>query len=165
MYLIEKKLENVLQEAILRKTPSLERFLSTLGMLAAIATLLGLLGTVAEMINTFRTITLVGTGDPKMMSGGISETVDDNHVDRQWHREQKTGVPQAAESFCPSYRPVVSRECSVRNELAEGLRFFPVDRHIGYYLEKKNGIEGARTLHHAMDQEKRYDYVILLASS
>jgi biopolymer transport protein ExbB len=65
-------MENALQEAILREVPAMERFLSTLGMLAAIAPLLGLLGTVTGMIDTFHVITLYGTGDPRMMSGGIS---------------------------------------------------------------------------------------------
>jgi biopolymer transport protein ExbB len=68
-------MENVLQEAILNEIPKLERFLSTLGMLAAIAPLLGLLGTVTGMINTFHVITSHGTGDPRMMSGGISEAL------------------------------------------------------------------------------------------
>ena len=68
-------MENVLQEAILGEIPKIERFLSTLGMLAAIAPLLGLLGTVTGMINTFHVITYCGTGDPKMMSGGISEAL------------------------------------------------------------------------------------------
>lgn len=68
-------MENALQEAILREIPPLERFLSTLGMLAAIAPLLGLLGTVTGMINTFHVITFYGTSDPRMMSGGISEAL------------------------------------------------------------------------------------------
>ena len=68
-------MESALQEAILGEIPRLERFLSTLGILAAIAPLLGLLGTVTGMINTFHTITLYGTGDPRMMSGGISEAL------------------------------------------------------------------------------------------
>lgn len=65
-------MENRLQEAILKEIPPLERFLSTLGMLAAIAPLLGLLGTVTGMINTFFVITQHGTGDPRLMSDGIS---------------------------------------------------------------------------------------------
>ncbi|MDI6795483.1 MAG: MotA/TolQ/ExbB proton channel family protein, partial [Desulfatibacillaceae bacterium] len=68
-------MENVLAEAILREIPRLERFLPTLGMLAAIAPLLGLLGTVTGMINTFEVITFAGTGDPRLMSGGISEAL------------------------------------------------------------------------------------------
>ena len=68
-------MENALQERILREIPRLERFLSTLGVLAGIAPLLGLLGTVAGMIDTFHVITYFGTGDPRMMSGGISEAL------------------------------------------------------------------------------------------
>jgi biopolymer transport protein ExbB len=68
-------LENALQEAILKQMPKLERFLTTLALLAAIAPLLGLLGTVTGMITTFKVITEVGTGDPTMMAGGISEAL------------------------------------------------------------------------------------------
>ena len=70
-----EEMENSLQEAILKEIPPMERFLSTLGMLAAIAPLLGLLGTVTGMIDTFHVITLHGTGDPRLMSGGISEAL------------------------------------------------------------------------------------------
>ena len=69
------EVENALQEAILGEIPAVERFLSTLGILAGIAPLLGLLGTVTGMINTFHVITYYGTGDPRMMSGGISEAL------------------------------------------------------------------------------------------
>ncbi|MBW1966067.1 MAG: MotA/TolQ/ExbB proton channel family protein [Deltaproteobacteria bacterium] len=68
-------LESILQEAILRELPRLERFLPTLNIMGAIAPLLGLLGTVTGMISTFHVITLYGTGDPRMMSGGISEAL------------------------------------------------------------------------------------------
>jgi len=68
-------LENALQEAILREIPPLERFLSTLGILGSIAPLLGLLGTVTGMINTFRSITFHGSSNPRLMSGGISEAL------------------------------------------------------------------------------------------
>ncbi|MBI9080512.1 MAG: MotA/TolQ/ExbB proton channel family protein [Pseudodesulfovibrio sp.] len=68
-------IENAFQEAFLKELPMLERFLPTLGVLAAIAPLLGLLGTVTGMINTFQIITLYGTGNPRMMSGGISEAL------------------------------------------------------------------------------------------
>jgi biopolymer transport protein ExbB len=74
-HMTREEMENALQEAILNEVPRLERFLSTLGMLAAIAPLLGLLGTVTGMINTFHVITFYGTGDPKTMSGGISEAL------------------------------------------------------------------------------------------
>lgn len=68
-------MENALQEAILKEIPAFERFLSFLGMLAAVAPLLGLLGTVTGMINTFQGITQYGTGDPRLLSGGISEAL------------------------------------------------------------------------------------------
>ncbi len=68
-------LEATLEEAILKEIPPLEKFLATLNILAAIAPLLGLLGTVTGMISTFQVITLYGTGDPRMMSGGISEAL------------------------------------------------------------------------------------------
>ncbi|MEA1922899.1 MAG: MotA/TolQ/ExbB proton channel family protein [Pseudomonadota bacterium] len=67
--------ESILQEAILKELPRLERYLPTLNILGAIAPLLGLLGTVAGMIETFHAITLFGTGDPRVMSGGISEAM------------------------------------------------------------------------------------------
>ncbi|MGD9972007.1 MAG: MotA/TolQ/ExbB proton channel family protein [Desulfatirhabdiaceae bacterium] len=65
-------LESILQESILKEMPRLERFLPVLNIMGAIAPLLGLLGTVTGMISTFHVITLYGTGDPRMMSGGIS---------------------------------------------------------------------------------------------
>jgi biopolymer transport protein ExbB len=65
-------LESILQESILKELPKLEKFLPLLNILGAIAPLLGLLGTVTGMINTFQVITVYGTGDPRMMSGGIS---------------------------------------------------------------------------------------------
>ena len=70
-----EEMENILQEEILKEIPRLERFLSTLGMLAKIAPLLGLLGTVTGMINTFQVITYFGTSDPKLMASGISEAL------------------------------------------------------------------------------------------
>jgi biopolymer transport protein ExbB len=64
-----------LDEAILREVPKIERGLITLAILAAIAPMLGLLGTVSGMIETFQSITLFGTGDPKLMSSGISQAL------------------------------------------------------------------------------------------
>ncbi len=65
-------LESILQESILKEMPRIERFLPMLNIMGAIAPLLGLLGTVTGMITTFHVITIYGTGDPRMMSGGIS---------------------------------------------------------------------------------------------
>lgn len=70
-----ENLEEVLREAILSELPSLERFLGTLGVFAAIAPLLGLLGTVSGMIRTFQVISVYGTGDARLLSGGISEAL------------------------------------------------------------------------------------------
>lgn len=71
----QEVLENALQEAILKQVPKLERFIPTLALLAVISPLLGLLGTVTGMITTFKIITEVGTGDPGMLAGGISEAL------------------------------------------------------------------------------------------
>jgi len=68
-------IELLLDEAILRETPPLQRGLALLKLLAAVAPLLGLLGTVTGMILTFQSISLFGTGDPKLMAGGISQAL------------------------------------------------------------------------------------------
>jgi biopolymer transport protein ExbB len=65
-------LELKLDEAILRETPKVDRGVNLIKMFAAIAPLMGLLGTVIGMIMTFQTIMLFGTGDPKIMAGNIS---------------------------------------------------------------------------------------------
>ena len=65
-------LELKLDEGILRETPKVDRGVNLVKMFAAIAPLMGLLGTVVGMIMTFQTITLYGTGDPKIMAGNIS---------------------------------------------------------------------------------------------
>jgi len=65
-------LELKLDEGILRETPQVDRGVNLIKMFAAIAPLMGLLGTVIGMIMTFQTITLFGTGDPKIMAGNIS---------------------------------------------------------------------------------------------
>lgn len=68
-------LEMKLDEAVLKELPELEKGLSIVKLLAAVAPLLGLLGTVTGMIATFQSITLFGTGDPKLMAGGISQAL------------------------------------------------------------------------------------------
>ena len=68
-------LEEMLYERVLHIRPRLERWLPFIGLTAAVAPLLGLLGTVTGMINTFKLITLFGTGDPKTLSSGISEAL------------------------------------------------------------------------------------------
>lgn len=68
-------LELKIDEAVIREVPKLQSGLATIKILAAIAPLLGLLGTVTGMIETFQSITLFGTGDPKLMAGGISQAL------------------------------------------------------------------------------------------
>ncbi len=68
-------LEDLVSEAILHESPTVERFGTTILVIAAVAPLLGLLGTVTGMIATFDVITEFGTGDPKLLSGGISEAL------------------------------------------------------------------------------------------
>ncbi|EWH11510.1 putative Tol protein [Catenovulum agarivorans DS-2] len=68
-------LELKLSEAILREVPKLARNLTFIKIISVVAPLLGLLGTVTGMINTFQAITLFGTGDPKLMAGGISQAL------------------------------------------------------------------------------------------
>ncbi|MEM8935381.1 MAG: MotA/TolQ/ExbB proton channel family protein [Pseudomonadota bacterium] len=64
-----------LDDAILKEVPRLEGGLNLVKVLSAAAPLLGLLGTVIGMINTFQAITLFGTGDPQIMASGISEAL------------------------------------------------------------------------------------------
>lgn len=68
-------LELKLDEAMLKGTSNVEKNLSTIKLLASVAPLLGLLGTVVGMIGTFQSMMLFGTGDPKIMAGGISQAL------------------------------------------------------------------------------------------
>ncbi len=73
--LSHETLELKMDESILTDSSILQRGLSTLKILAAIAPLLGLLGTVTGLIATFQAITLFGAGDPGLMAGGISQAL------------------------------------------------------------------------------------------
>ena len=53
----------------------LERFIGTLGMIASLSPLMGLLGTVTGMIRTFNAITTAGVGNPTALAGGIAEAL------------------------------------------------------------------------------------------
>lgn len=68
-------LELKLSEAILKESPAINRGLSLLKIIAMVAPLLGLLGTVTGMIIVFQAITIYGAGDPKAMAGGISSAL------------------------------------------------------------------------------------------
>lgn len=64
-----------LDDAVMKEIPKLEGGLNLVKVMAAIAPLMGLLGTVVGMIITFQQITLFGTGDPQIMAGGISQAL------------------------------------------------------------------------------------------
>ena len=68
-------LELKLSERILKEVPVLTSRLTFIKIISVVAPLIGLLGTVVGMINTFQAITLFGTGDPKLMAGGISQAL------------------------------------------------------------------------------------------
>lgn len=68
-------LELKMGEAVMREVPRINKGLGFLKIIAAVAPLLGLLGTVTGMIITFQAIVLFGAGDPKMMAGGISQAL------------------------------------------------------------------------------------------
>ena len=68
-------LELKLAEAVFKETPELNKGLLIIKVISVVAPLIGLLGTVTGMIKTFQAITLYGTGDPKLMAGGISQAL------------------------------------------------------------------------------------------
>ncbi|MFM2485046.1 MotA/TolQ/ExbB proton channel family protein [Celerinatantimonas yamalensis] len=68
-------LEVYIDEAVSIELPKLERSHTLVKLVAGVAPLLGLLGTVTGMIGTFQAITLFGTSDPKMMASGISQAL------------------------------------------------------------------------------------------
>ena len=63
------------REALQRGVPALSRHLGTIAVIAGAAPLLGLTGTVAGIMQTFRVITLYGAGNPSMMAGGIAQAL------------------------------------------------------------------------------------------
>jgi len=67
--------EKAIKEILLSEVPKLEKHLNTLAVLTAVAPLLGLLGTITGMIRMFEVITRFGTGDPKLLAGGIAEAL------------------------------------------------------------------------------------------
>ena len=67
--------EEIIYEQMIDVQTRLQKWLPFIAVTAAIAPLLGLLGTVSGMITTFNGLSVVGTGDPKLLSGGISEAL------------------------------------------------------------------------------------------
>ena len=65
----------ILDETVLSLNRTLDAHLATIGVLATVAPLLGLLGTVTGMIGTFDILSVFGTGNAKGMAGGISEAL------------------------------------------------------------------------------------------
>lgn len=68
-------MEDAVQEALLHEIPSFQKRLAFIALCAAVAPLMGLLGTVTGMITTFKMVTIFGTSDPRFMAGGISEAL------------------------------------------------------------------------------------------
>ncbi len=68
-------LEDAVQESLLHESPKFHTRLGFIALCAAVAPLMGLLGTVTGMISTFKMVTLFGTSDPRFMAGGISEAL------------------------------------------------------------------------------------------
>ena len=70
-----ESMELKLGEAMLKESPKLNSLVMLVKIIAVVAPLLGLLGTVTGMIQTFQAITLYGAGDPQTMAGGISQAL------------------------------------------------------------------------------------------
>ncbi len=68
-------MKEAIEDAGRQVTHELERFLNSLGTIASIAPLLGLLGTVLGMIEVFSAITAAGVGEPKVLAGGIAKAL------------------------------------------------------------------------------------------
>ncbi|TXR53532.1 MotA/TolQ/ExbB proton channel family protein [Reinekea thalattae] len=68
-------MKDAIQEAGDHAAHEMERFLSTLGTIAAISPLLGLLGTVLGMVDVFSDIMTQGTGNTSILAGGISKAL------------------------------------------------------------------------------------------
>jgi biopolymer transport protein ExbB len=71
----KEHLEEILYEQIIMATPNIRKYIGMLAVFGAVAPLLGLLGTVTGMIHTFEIITIFGTGNPAILSAGISEAL------------------------------------------------------------------------------------------
>jgi biopolymer transport protein ExbB len=70
-----QEIKEIIEDAGRHEVPVLERYLTVLGTIASISTLLGLLGTITGMIKTFNVIAALGYGHPEALAGGISEAL------------------------------------------------------------------------------------------
>ncbi|MEQ9012387.1 MotA/TolQ/ExbB proton channel family protein [Algiphilus sp.] len=118
-----KHLDDIISETTLGESDYLDRYGTLLLVIAAISPLLGLLGTVTGMISTFDVITEFGTGDPKLLSGGISTalvttelglivaipTLLLGNVLSGWAERIKDGMEQAALNVVNKYRELGAR--------------------------------------------------------
>lgn len=75
MKMAKNTVEEVVSECLIQETQKIDRFSTIILVIASIAPLLGLLGTVTGIIATFDSITRYGTGNPRLLSGGISEAL------------------------------------------------------------------------------------------
>jgi biopolymer transport protein ExbB len=122
---IEKErdhIEDIISEAILYESSKIDRFGSAILVIAAVSPLLGLLGTVTGMISTFDIITEFGTGDPKLLSTGISEALVTTkfglivaipllligNILTSWATRTKNGLERAALNVINTHKESVS---------------------------------------------------------
>ncbi len=112
-------IEDIISESILHESSRIDRFGTAILVIAAVAPLLGLLGTVTGMISTFDIIAEFGTGDPKLLSSGISEALVTTkfglvvaipllligNVLSGWGARIKNGLEQSALHVINVYKP------------------------------------------------------------
>lgn len=115
-------IEDIISESILYESSRIDRFGSAILVIAAVAPLLGLLGTVTGMISTFDIITEFGTGDPKLLSTGISEALITTkfglvvaipllllgNILSSWATRTKNGLERAALNVINTHKESVS---------------------------------------------------------
>ncbi|KZY63221.1 MULTISPECIES: MotA/TolQ/ExbB proton channel family protein [unclassified Oleiphilus] len=114
-------IEDIISESILYESSRIDRFGSAVLVIAAVSPLLGLLGTVTGMIGTFDIITEFGTGDPRLLSTGISEALITTkfglivaipllllgNLLSNWALRTKNGLERAALNVINTQKPTV----------------------------------------------------------
>lgn len=118
-------LELKLDEQILKESPKIEWGLDIIKVLAAVAPLLGLLGTVVGMIITFTAITIYGAGDPKLMADGIS-----------------TALVTTVQGLCAAIPLVLTH--AVVSSMARGNQQILDEQAAGIVAEKMESLHGGR---------------------